>query len=201
MGFSVRALLKEVLPEPRGDNQLILDRSSEVFLQRLFELEVPEVFDRIVEIKKVVRTAGYKSKVVVVSGDRHIDPVGTCVGVGGSRIKPILKELSGEKIDVIAWSDSPEEMVRNALKPAKVDRVLIDDESGEATVWVAEDQRSLAIGRMGQNITLASRLVGCNINLARDESSQGEQPDIGDFPNNDERDPTDSGDEEVGSGS
>ena len=101
-GYTIRALLKEVLLEPRNDNQLILDRNSELFLQRLFELEIPEVFEKLVEIKKIVRTPGYKSKVAVVSHDKNIDPVGTCVGIGGARIKPILKELGGEKIDVIA---------------------------------------------------------------------------------------------------
>jgi N utilization substance protein A len=106
-GYTIRALLKEVLPEPRNDNQLILDRSSDLFLQRLFELEFPEVFEKLVEIKKIVRIPGYKSKVAVISHDKNIDPVGTCIGIGGARIKPVLKELSGEKIDVIVWSESP----------------------------------------------------------------------------------------------
>ncbi len=106
VGFPVRALLKEVLEVPRNENQLILDRASEEFLKCLFELEVPEVFEHLVDIKKIVRTAGYKSKVAVVSNDSNIDPVGTCVGVGGVRIKPILKELGNEKIDIIAWTES-----------------------------------------------------------------------------------------------
>ncbi len=166
-GFSVRALLKEVLPEPRGDNQLILDRSSTQFLIKLFELEIPEVFEKLVEIKKAVRSAGYKSKVVVVSNDNNIDPVGTCVGVGGSRIKPILKELGTEKIDIIPWSESEEIFVKNALKPAVIDRVQIDGDI--ARVWLDESQRSLAIGKMGQNIALASKLVGINIQLMQQE--------------------------------
>lgn len=168
VGFSVRALLKEVLLEPRNYNQLILDRVSEEFLQRLFELEIPEVFEKLVEIKKIVRAPGYKSKVVVYSHDRNIDPVGTCVGVGGSRIKPILKELSGEKIDVIGWSDSLEIFVKNSLKPASIDRVELSDDNKAARVWLDEDQRSLAIGRMGQNISLASRLTGVDIQLVRE---------------------------------
>lgn len=163
VGAPVRALLKEVLPEPRNDNQLILDRVSEKFLQRLFELEVPEVFERLVEIKKAVRIAGYKSKVVVSSNDKNIDPVGTCVGVGGSRIRPVLKELNGEKIDVIVYSSNAEEMVASALKPAKVNRVVV--EGSVARVWLDDDQRSLAIGKMGQNIALASKLVGYEIQL------------------------------------
>jgi N utilization substance protein A len=170
-GYPVRALLKEVLPEPRNDNQLILDRASSDFLEKLFELEIPEVFERLVEIKKIVRIPGYKSKVVVVSHDKNIDPVGTCVGVGGVRIKPILKELGSEKIDVLAVSDSPEMFVQNALKPAEINRVEIVDDN-RARVWLDEDQRSLAIGRMGQNISLASRLTGYNIELVQKDANQ-----------------------------
>lgn len=169
VGHPIRALLREVLVEPRNENQLILDRVSELFLQKLFELEIPEVFEKLVEIKRIVRVPGYKSKVAVISNDSNIDPVGTCVGVGGVRIKPILKELGGEKIDVIAWSDSIESLVKSALKPAQVNKVeMVGD--FEARVWVDEDQRSLAIGKMGQNISLASELTGVNINLAKSEA-------------------------------
>lgn len=169
VGFSIRALLKEVLLEPKNDNQLILDRASELFVEQLFELEIPEVFEKLVEIKKIVRTPGYKTKVVVSSNDVNIDPVGTCVGVGGSRIKPILKEIGGEKVDIIAWSEMPEVLVKNALKPAEVSRVeIVDDRT--VRVWVDEDQRSLAIGKMGQNIMLASRLVGMEIQLMKTTS-------------------------------
>ncbi len=174
VGYSVRAILKDVLKEPRNDNQLILDRTSPEFVHELFELEIPEIFEKLVEIKKIVRIPGYKSKVVVSSHDENIDPVGTCVGVGGVRIKPTLKELGGEKIDVIAWNDSKEAMISNALKPAVINRVeLIDDRN--ADVWLDEDQRSLAIGRMGQNISLASQLTGVNINLV--QSAKQEQDD------------------------
>lgn len=171
VGFSIRALLKEVLPEPRNDYQLILDRVSERFLQELFEIEIPEVFEKLVEIKKIVRAPGYKSKVVVVSNDKNIDPVGTCVGVGGSRIKPILRELGGEKIDIIPLSASREEQVVDALKPAIINRVeIVDDKT--ANVWLDEDQRSLAIGKGGQNISLASRLTDLNIQLMPSESKK-----------------------------
>ncbi|MFI5333112.1 MAG: transcription termination factor NusA [Candidatus Babeliales bacterium] len=176
VGYPIRALLKEVLIEPRNENQLILDRASEVFLAKLFELEIPEVFEKLVEIKKIVRTPGYKAKVAVISNDSHIDPVGTCVGVGGARIKPILKEIGGEKIDVIPWSDSLEVLIKNALKPADIKRVeLISDE--QASVWLDEDQRSLAIGKMGQNISLASRLTGVNINLMPNATGAGSSHD------------------------
>lgn len=170
VGYPIRALLKEVLAEPRNENQLILDRVSTVFLSKLFELEIPEVFERLVEIKKISRIPGYKSKVVVVSHDKNIDPVGTCVGVGGVRIKPILKEIDGEKIDVIAWSDSLETLIAHALKPAQVNRVELVD-AKNANVWVDEDQRSLAIGKLGQNIALASKLVGVDIHLVQPEGA------------------------------
>ncbi len=172
VGFPVRALLKEVLDIPRNENQLILDRSSEDFLLRLFELEVPEVFEKLVEIKKIVRIPGYKSKVAVTSNDSNIDPVGTCVGVGGGRIKPILKELGTEKIDIIAWTHSLETFVRDALKPAEINRVEISDDGKRAHVWLDEDQRSLAIGKMGQNILLASRLTGMDIELVQVETNE-----------------------------
>ncbi len=169
VGHPIRALLKEVLVEPRNENQLILDRSSVEFLKALFELEIPEVFEKLVEIKKAVRIAGYKSKIVVSSNDKNIDPVGTCVGFGGARIRPILKEIGGEKIDIIAYTSSQEEMIKDALKPAHINRVEMVD-SKSADVWVDEDQRSVAIGKMGQNIALASQLTGVVINLIKSES-------------------------------
>ncbi len=177
VGFSIRALLKEVLPEPRNDYQLILDRASEKFLAELFEIEIPEVFEKLVEIKKIVRAPGYKSKVIVVSNDKNIDPVGTCVGVGGSRIKPILRELGGEKIDIISFRDSKEEQVEDALKPAVINRVEIVDDRA-AQVWLDEDQRSLAIGKGGQNISLASRLVDMSIQLMQSEAKREEPKEL-----------------------
>lgn len=176
VGFSIKALLKEVLEEPRNDNQLILDRASADFVRALFELEIPEVFERLVEVKKLVRKAGYKTKAIVVSNDKNIDPVGTCVGVSGARIRPILKELGSEKIDILAWSDNPETLVANALKPAVVNRVEID-ENDEASVWVDEDQRSLAIGRRGQNIDLASELTGIPIHLVQNAHAKDARED------------------------
>jgi transcription termination/antitermination protein NusA len=174
VGYPIRALLKEVLPEPRNENQLILDRSSTDFLARLFELEIPEVFERLVEIKRIVRIPGYKSKIIVVSHDKNIDPVGTCVGVGGVRIKPILKEIEGEKIDIIASSEVLDTLVAQSLKPAQVNRVEILD-NRSANVWVDEDQRSLAIGKMGQNIALACKLTGMEIHLMQPEGNHNEQ--------------------------
>jgi N utilization substance protein A len=167
LGHPVRVLLKEVLEVPRSENQLILDRSSALFVEKLFGLEIPEVFERLVEIKKIVRIPGYKTKIAVVSHDSNIDPVGTCVGVGGVRIKPILKELGTEKVDIIAWTDNLETLIKGALKPAEINRVELSDDNVIAKIFLDDDQRSLAIGRMGQNITLASELSGIHIELVQ----------------------------------
>ena len=164
IGAPIRALLKEVLPAARGDYQLILDRASADFVKKLIEIEIPEVFEGIVEIKKIVRIAGYKTKIIVMSNNKEIDPVGTCVGVGGSRIKPILRELGQEKIDLIEKTESLDVLVKNCLKPAEIDKVETKNDK-KALVWLAQDQRSLAIGKMGQNILLASRLAGLEIQL------------------------------------
>lgn len=171
-GYTIRALLKEVLPEPNNENQLILDQASPLFLRELFDVEIPEVFERIVEIKKIVRAPGYKAKIVVTSNDKNIDPVGTCVGVGGARIKPILRELGSEKIDIIAEPDSLSDLVREALRPAVIDRVIIEKDA--ARVWLADDQRSLAIGKMGKNIQLASELTRLNIELVKSDAAREE---------------------------
>jgi len=162
-GRPIKALLKEVHSDFRSGGQLILDRSSGEFLTKLLELEIPEVYDNLIEIKAVARKAGYKSKIIVASHDANVDPVGTCVGVGGGRIKPILKELCSEKIDIISWVNSREELVKNALRPAEINKVEIVDK--EATVWLNEDQRAFAIGKMGQNISLAAELLDVNIHL------------------------------------
>lgn len=180
VGYTIRALLKEVLVEPRGDYQLILDRVSSEFLEALFALEIPEVFEKLVEIKKIVRSAGYKSKVAVFSHDKNIDPVGTCVGVGGSRIKPILKEISGETIDVFLWSDNLSLFVKNSLKPAIIDRVELNSDNTIAQVWLNEDQRPLAIGKGGQNIALASQITGVSIQLVREDNQKKDKEDIAD---------------------
>ncbi len=171
VGYPIKALLKEVLVEPKNDYQLILDRASSDFLKKLFELEIPEIFENLVEVKQIVRSPGYKTKIIVSSNDPNIDPVGTCVGVGGSRIKPILKELGTEKIDVIPWTESKELLIKQALKPAQIDRIELIDNDRVARVWLNEDQRALAIGKMGQNISLASRLTGVDIQLVQNEPS------------------------------
>ncbi len=164
IGHPIRALLKDVFQVARGDYQLVLDRASADFVKKLIEAEIPEVFEGLVEIKRIVRIPGYKTKVLVASTRKEIDPVGTCVGIGGARIKPILRELGQEKVDLIQWSESTEKLVRSSLKPAEVDKVeFVGDD--KVVVWLAPDQRSFAIGKMGQNINLASQLVGLEIKL------------------------------------
>ncbi|MFA6263940.1 MAG: transcription termination factor NusA [Candidatus Babeliales bacterium] len=181
IGHPIRVLLQEVYPAARGDYQLILDRASADFVKKLIEAEIPEVFEGLVEIKRAVRIPGYKTKVLVSSTRKEIDPVGTCVGIGGARIKPILRELGQEKVDLIQWSDSSENLVRSSLKPAEVDKVeFVGDD--RVVVWLAPDQRSFAIGRMGQNINLASQLVGLEIKLqdlapSRDNLSLYDEPE------------------------
>lgn len=164
VGSHVRALLKEVLPVSHGGFQLILDRASSDFVQQLIELEIPEIFEGVVEVRKIVRIAGYKSKIAVSTNAKDIDPVGTCVGIGGARIKPILKELGNEKVDLIPWVEDLELLVKLSLKPAEIDKVEIVGDN-RAIVWLARDQRSFAIGKMGQNIALASRLTGVDVQL------------------------------------
>lgn len=168
VGYPIRALLKEVSIAPRGEYQLILDRVSIDFIACLLELEIPEIFEGIVEIKKIVRAAGYKTKLVVTSNSPEIDPVGTCVGVGGARIKPILKEIGREKIDLIEQTYDMEQLVTQALRPAEIDKVVIDEDAGTATIFLPADQRSFAIGKSGKNILLASELTGLTVILQDD---------------------------------
>jgi len=164
VGHPVKVLLLDVLPTPKWDFQLILDRASVDFVKKLIEIEIPEVYEGLVEIKKMVRAPGYKTKAVIASTSKDIDPVGTCVGVGGARIKPILRELGQEKIDLIEYTDSMEDLVKDSLKPAEIDKVEVVN-NRKAVVWLAHDQRSFAIGKMGQNISLASKLVGLELQL------------------------------------
>lgn len=172
-GRPIRALLAEVYDYHRGDGQLILDRASSDFLQALLEVEIPELYDKLIEVRAIARRAGYKSKIIVSSNDPNVDPVGTCIGVGGSRIKPILKEIGGEKIDVISWVNSKEDLVKNALRPAEVNRVEILNPAA-ARAWISEDQRAFAIGKMGQNVSLASELLDMNIELVTPGLKVGE---------------------------
>jgi N utilization substance protein A len=168
VGDRLRSIIVEV--KKTGQKvKIILSRSHPDLVLRLFELEVPEIAESIIEIQALVREAGYRTKVAVSSNDAKVDPVGACVGVRGSRIKSIIDELNGEKIDIIRWSDNSETLLQNALKPSKVDRIIMDDPMRKATVVVSEDQLSLAIGKKGQNVRLASRLAEWEIDILTEE--------------------------------
>lgn len=163
-GERIRALILDVREAPH-QVKIILSRSYPDFIRRLFELEVPEVAERIIEIKALAREAGYRTKAAVTSIDMKVDAVGACVGVRGSRIKNIVEELGGEKIDIVRWNESSQILIANALKPAEVQDTALCFELGRATVVVPEDQLSLAIGKRGQNVRLAARLTGWDIDI------------------------------------
>jgi len=164
VGERLRVLILEVREHP-NQVKIILSRSHPEFIVRLFELEVPEVAERIIEIRALARESGYRTKVAVSSIDSKVDAVGACVGVRGSRIKNIVDELGGEKIDIVRWNESSQILIQNALKPAEVQEIALGLELGKATVVVAEDQLSLAIGKRGQNVRLAARLTGWDVDI------------------------------------
>jgi len=163
-GDRIRAVIHDVQRNQRG-HQIVLSRAQESFLQRLFELEVPEIFERIIEIKAIAREPGERSKIAVSSADDRIDPVGACVGVKGVRVQSIVRELNNERIDIIQYHPDPEIFVTRALSPAKVVRIDTFPEDQEMTVVVEDEKLSLAIGRQGQNARLASKLTGWKINI------------------------------------
>ena len=172
-GERIRCLILDV-KETASQVKIILSRTHPDFIRRLFESEVPEIAEGIIEVRALAREAGYRSKVAVTSFDDKVDPVGACVGVRGSRIKNIVDELGGEKIDIVRWNESSQTLVANALMPAKVSEIALCFELGRATVVVDEDQLSLAIGKHGQNVRLAARLTGWDIDiLTPDEYNQG----------------------------
>jgi transcription termination/antitermination protein NusA len=160
----LKAYIVEVRKSARGP-QIIVSRTHPNLIRRLFELEVPELLDGVVEIKAVAREPGHRSKIAVVSNDRNVDPVGACVGSKGSRVRMVMNELRGEKIDIIKWTDNIEDFVANALSPAKVTEVRIQDDGQTALVIVPDYQLSLAIGKEGQNARLAARLTGLRVDI------------------------------------
>jgi N utilization substance protein A len=173
VGERIRCLILDV-KETSNQVKIILSRTHPDFIRRLFELEVPEINEKIIDIQALAREAGYRTKVAVASVDDKVDPVGACVGVRGSRIKNIVDELGGEKIDIVRWHESSQVLVSNALMPAKVSEIALCFELGRATVVVDEEQLSLAIGKHGQNVRLAARLTGWDIDiLTPDEYNQG----------------------------
>jgi N utilization substance protein A len=163
-GERVRAYIYDVKEETRGP-QIFLSRTHPQFMAKLFAQEVPEIYDGIIEIKAVARDPGSRAKIAVVSRDSGIDPVGACVGMRGSRVQAVVGELQGEKIDIIPWSSDPATFVVNALAPAEVSKVVMDEEQRRIEVVVPDDQLSLAIGRRGQNVRLASQLTGWDIDI------------------------------------
>ena len=177
-GDRVRAYIREVRSEVRGP-QIFLSRTAPEFLAELFKMEVPEIYDGIIEIKAVARDPGSRAKIGVVSYDNSIDPVGACVGMRGSRVQAVVNELQGEKIDIIPWNDDAATFLVNALQPAEVAKVVLDEEADRIEVVVPEDQLSLAIGRRGQNVRLASQITGFDIDIMTEaEESERRQAEF-----------------------
>ncbi len=170
MGDRIRAIILKVVSETRGP-QILLSRAHPDFLKKLFAQEVPEIYDGIIEIKAAARDPGSRAKIGVISYDSSIDPVGACVGMKGSRVQAVVQELQGEKIDIIPWSEDTATFVVNALQPASVSRVVLDEDEGRIEVVVPDDQLSLAIGRRGQNVRLASQLTGRAIDIMTEADS------------------------------
>jgi len=167
-GDRVRAFIYDVRREPRGP-QIFLSRTHPQFMAGLFKQEVPEIYDGIIELRAVARDPGSRAKIAVISRDSSIDPVGACVGMRGSRVQAVVGELQGEKIDIIPWSQDPATFVVNALAPAEVAKVVLDEETKRIEVVVPDDQLSLAIGRRGQNVRLASQLTGWDIDILTEQ--------------------------------
>src|ERR687894_362435 len=173
-GERIRVVINNVSKDSKGP-QVEVSRTSPELLRRLFEMEVPEIYDETVVIKSAVREPGERAKIAVTSNERDVDPVGACVGMKGSRVQAIIRELRGEKIDIIEWSEEPSVFAANALSPAKVNQVRITDiEKRQMEVIVNEDQLSLAIGKRGQNVRLATKLVGWNIDIRSEEEIKRE---------------------------
>ncbi|CCG07570.1 transcription termination factor NusA [Pararhodospirillum photometricum] len=178
VGDRIRAYIADVRQEPRGP-QIFLSRTHEQFMAKLFAQEVPEIYDGIIEIKAVARDPGSRAKIAVLSNDHAIDPVGACVGMRGSRVQAVVAELQGEKIDIIQWSSDPATFVVNALAPAEVAKVVLDEEANRIEVVVPDEQLSLAIGRRGQNVRLASKLTGWDIDILTEaEESERRQEEF-----------------------
>ncbi len=170
MGDRVRAWVMKIDRSARGP-QLILSRTAPQFIMKLFELEVPEIEERLLEIKSAARDPGIRAKIAVHSNDRRIDPIGTCVGMRGSRVQAVTQELAGERVDIVLWAADPAQFVIGALAPAEVTSIVVDEEKHAMDVVVDEENLAIAIGRSGQNVRLASELTGWQINLMTEEES------------------------------
>lgn len=172
VGDKIRALVMSVQSTATGA-EILLSRSHPDFVKRLFELEVSEIADKTVEIKGIAREAGFRSKIAVLSKDSKVDPVGACVGMRGIRVKNIVRELSGEKIDIVRWNEDTKNFVTNALAPAKLTKVTVDEATHSVTVVVDPEQLSLAIGKKGQNARLTAKLTGWKVDIQKDEAAIG----------------------------
>ena len=168
VGSRIKAYVQDVRSEPKGP-QIFLSRVDDNFLRKLFEMEVPEIYDNIIEIKAIAREPGSKAKIAVSASDVSIDPVGSCVGVRGSRVRAITTELAGEKIDVINWDKNVAQFVINAMTPAEITKIVFDEARGSVEAVVPNDQLSMAIGRRGQNVRLASKITGWRIDVMSEE--------------------------------
>ncbi|HXD58258.1 MAG TPA: transcription termination factor NusA, partial [Thermoleophilaceae bacterium] len=177
-GQRIKAIITDVSAQAKGPSIIVSRRSPEL-IRKLFELEVPEIADGLVEIQNVAREPGYRSKIAVVSHAGGVDPVGACVGPRGSRVRMVVSELRGEKIDIIPFNEEPARFVAKALSPARVREVLVDDENKQATVIVPDDQLSLAIGKEGQNARLAARLTGWRVDIRSETEFAKEEAELG----------------------
>ncbi|MBU1050159.1 transcription termination factor NusA [Candidatus Bipolaricaulota bacterium] len=170
-GQRLRCYLVSV-EETQGDPRILLSRAAPKFVEQLLRLEVPEIDEGILVIRKIAREAGRRSKVAVESLDRNVDPIGTCVGAGGARVRVVTRELSGEKIDLIRWSEDTAQLLKNGLEPASVISVVLDEKTRSAKVLVPNDELSLAIGKGGQNVRLSAKLVGYDVKVSSPEEEE-----------------------------
>ena len=183
----IKAYIMDVRKSTKGP-QIFLSRTHPGFVERLFELEVPEIEDGTVVIKSIAREAGSRTKIAVYTEDENVDPVGACVGTSGSRVKNIVDELFGEKIDITTWDEDPRILIKNVLSPAKVEEVIVDEDEKAATVVVPDYQLSLAIGKEGQNVRLAERLCGWKIDIkSHSQFNASEDPDDIEYMDDEDR--------------
>jgi N utilization substance protein A len=179
MGDRVRALLEEIRQEVRGP-QLILSRSASAMLVELFRIEVPEISEEVIEIRGAARDPGSRAKIAVKTNDKRIDPVGACVGMRGARVQAVSGELGNERIDIVLWDDNPAQLVVNAMAPAEVASIVVDEDTHSMDVAVAEDNLAMAIGRAGQNVRLAAELSGWELNvMTEDEAGKQQEQEVG----------------------
>jgi N utilization substance protein A len=170
----IRALLQEIREDNRG-SQLVLSRTSPEYMVELFRLEVPEIAEEVIEIRGAARDPGLRAKIAVKTSDRRIDPIGACVGMRGARVQAVSNEMNGERVDIVLWDDNPAQLVINAMAPAEVDSIVIDEDSHAMDVAVKSDNLAQAIGRNGQNVRLASALTGWTLNVMTAEDAQAKQ--------------------------